>query len=159
MKLKQLLEQLNQLSKEKPEALETRVKIREDNITILFETEDCKWIQNKIIEEEKLKSRNMEMYLRDVAELNITVRAYNALRNDGILTIGHLVATSEYQIIKIANLGKKSLAEIKKALNEINLSLGIRLPNNLMYSLGIERTFDCKTWDGKDSWYIRKINN
>lgn len=107
----------------------------------------------------EIEVEDLRIYFKDVGNLNISVRAYNALRNDGILTIGHLVATSEYEIIKIANLGKKSLVEIKKALNEINLSLGVRLPNNLMYSLGIERTFDCKTWDGKNSWYIRKINN
>lgn len=137
MKLKQLLEQLNQLAKEKPEALETRVKIREDNITILFETEDCKWIQNKIIEEEKLKSRNMEMYLRDVAELNITVRAYNALKNDGIETIGHLMALSDRNLMVLYGLGKKSFYEIKAALKEFGLSNRIDFAEEILTELGI----------------------
>ncbi len=137
MKLKQLLEQLNQLAKEKPEALETRVKIREDNITILFETEDCKWIQNKIIEEEKLKSRNMEMYLRDVAELNITVRAYNALKNDGIETIGHLMALCDRYLMTRYGLGKKSFYEIKAALKKFGLSNRIDFAEEILTKLGI----------------------
>lgn len=116
-------------------------------------------VENLFLKINPLNPQDFKIYFADIANLNISVRSYNALRNDGILIIGHLVATSEHEIIKLANLGKKSLGEIKKALNEIGLSLGTKLPKNLMHSLGIERTGDYKRWDGKDCWNIKKINN
>lgn len=61
---------------------------------------------------------------RSVEELEISVRASNCLKKDGIKTIGELVRHSEADMLKIENFGRKSLSELKKVLSQIGLEFG-----------------------------------
>ena len=99
-----------------------------------------------------------DIYFKDISELEISTRSYNCLKNDGILTIGHLIATNELELIKIANCGKKTLKEIKCALSRFGLTMGRRLTKDLMQALEIERKDRgyCAYY-GCDIWYIHKI--
>jgi DNA-directed RNA polymerase alpha subunit len=96
-----------------------------------------------------------DIYFKDIGELDISVRSYNCLENDGILTIGHLIATNESELMKIANYGKKTHKEIKSQLSKFGLTMGQRLPKDIMEALGIKR--EDKTYG--QSWYINKIKN
>lgn len=71
-----------------------------------------------------------EALYRRVDELELTVRSANCLQNAGIEFIWQLVQKSESDMLKTKNFGRKSLAEIKDVLSELDLSLGMRLPEH-----------------------------
>ncbi|MDD2578956.1 MAG: DNA-directed RNA polymerase subunit alpha [Clostridia bacterium] len=58
-----------------------------------------------------------------IEELDFSVRTYNCLKRAGINTIGDLVARTEDDMMKVRNLGKKSLEEVIQKLDELSLSL------------------------------------
>ncbi|MFQ5777042.1 MAG: DNA-directed RNA polymerase subunit alpha [Terriglobia bacterium] len=64
---------------------------------------------------------------RSVDELELSVRAYNCLKNANIRSIGELVQRSEQEMLRTKNFGRKSLNEIKELLQRMNLSLGMKL--------------------------------
>ena len=64
---------------------------------------------------------------RSVDELELSVRAYNCLKNANIRTIGELVQRSEQDMLRTKNFGRKSLNEIKELLQRMNLQLGMKL--------------------------------
>lgn len=65
--------------------------------------------------------------LRKVDELELSVRSANCLKAEGIERVGDLIQRSESDLLRTPNLGKKSLTEIKTALAEQGLSLGMKL--------------------------------
>ena len=67
--------------------------------------------------------------LRQVDDLELTVRSANCLKAENIYYIGDLVQKSENELLKTPNLGKKSLTEIKDVLASRSLSLGMKLEN------------------------------
>lgn len=64
--------------------------------------------------------KTMEMNIED---LDLSVRSYNCLKRAGINTVAELVQKSEDDMMKVRNLGRKSLEEVKKKLIELKLSL------------------------------------
>ncbi|ALB02291.1 DNA-directed RNA polymerase subunit alpha [Francisella persica ATCC VR-331] len=67
--------------------------------------------------------------LKPIDDLELTVRSSNCLRAENIKYLGDLVQYTESQLMKIPNLGKKSLNEIKQILIDNNLSLGVQIDN------------------------------
>lgn len=67
--------------------------------------------------------------LRDVDHLEISVRTYNCLRNDGVRFVGELVQKSEEDLLRTPNFGRKSLNEIKELLAQFGLDLGQDIPD------------------------------
>lgn len=74
-------------------------------------------------------SRFNENLFRPVAELELSVRSANCLKNANIRLIGELVQKTEAEMLKTKNFGRKSLNEIKEILNEMGLNLGMKLDN------------------------------
>ncbi len=70
----------------------------------------------------------MEKLRIPVTELELSVRSSNCLKEAKIKTIGDLVKKTEMEMLKYRNFGKKSLSEINKILQDMRLSLGIKLP-------------------------------
>ncbi len=64
--------------------------------------------------------RIFEMTIED---LDLSVRSFNCLKRAGIGTVGDLVSRTEEDMMKVRNLGRKSLEEVKKKLEELNLTL------------------------------------
>lgn len=62
----------------------------------------------------------MEMTIED---LDLSVRSYNCLKRASINTVADLITKSEEDMMKVRNLGRKSLDEVKKKLQDLNLSL------------------------------------
>lgn len=58
-----------------------------------------------------------------IDELDLSVRSNNCLRRAGINTVGELVQKTEEDMMKVRNLGRKSLDEVKKKLADLGLSL------------------------------------
>jgi DNA-directed RNA polymerase subunit alpha len=70
-----------------------------------------------------------ENLFRPVSELELSVRSANCLKNANITMIGELVQKTETEMLKTKNFGRKSLNEIKAILEEMGLSLGLKLDN------------------------------
>ena len=62
-----------------------------------------------------------------VTELELSVRSSNCLKEARIKTIGDLVKKSEMEMLKYRNFGKKSLNEINKLLQEMNIAFGMKI--------------------------------
>ncbi|MBE3591313.1 MAG: DNA-directed RNA polymerase subunit alpha [Firmicutes bacterium] len=60
---------------------------------------------------------------QSIDELELSVRSYNCLKRAGINTIGELVAKTPEDMMKVRNLGKKSLEEVQEKLAALGLSL------------------------------------
>jgi DNA-directed RNA polymerase subunit alpha len=58
-----------------------------------------------------------------IEELDLSVRSFNCLKRANINTVADLTEKTEEEMIKVRNLGRKSLEEVKKKLQELNLSL------------------------------------
>lgn len=75
--------------------------------------------------DDKIQTKLNELGIDYVSELEFTVRTNNTLESVGILTIHELVKKTELDLIKIPNMGKKSLTEIKDVLESKGLYLGM----------------------------------
>lgn len=58
-----------------------------------------------------------------IEELELSVRSFNCLKRANINTVEELTHKSEDDMMKVRNLGKKSLDEVKHKLEELGLSL------------------------------------
>ncbi|MBQ4234664.1 MAG: DNA-directed RNA polymerase subunit alpha [Firmicutes bacterium] len=70
--------------------------------------------------EEDKKEKALEM---TIEELELSVRSFNCLKRAGINTVQELTLKSEDDMMKVRNLGKKSLEEVKHKLEELGLGL------------------------------------
>lgn len=68
-----------------------------------------------------------ENLMKSIDELELSVRAYNCLKNANIKTIGDLVQKTEHEMLRTKNFGRKSLNEIKEILVGMGLSFGMRI--------------------------------
>jgi DNA-directed RNA polymerase subunit alpha len=73
------------------------------------------------------KDELAEKLTLSVDELDISARALNSLKKYGIQTLGDLVKLTEEELKETKNIGRKALMEIKKALAELGLSLGMNV--------------------------------
>ena len=60
---------------------------------------------------------------RTIEELDLSVRSYNCLKRAGINTVYDLTEKSEAEMMKVRNLGRKSLEEVKIKLADLGLGL------------------------------------
>jgi DNA-directed RNA polymerase subunit alpha len=65
--------------------------------------------------------------LRRVEELDLSLRAFNCLKKEGVTYVGDLVQRSQEDLLRAPNFGSKSLSEIVGALEQMGLSLGMPL--------------------------------
>ncbi len=84
---------------------------------------------NEVLAEEEKEPEVDPVLLKQIDELELTVRSANCLKAEAICYIGDLIQRTEVELLKTPNLGKKSLTEIKDVLAEHGLSLGMRLEN------------------------------
>ena len=77
-------------------------------------------VEIMIEKEEDKKEKVLEM---TVEELDLSVRSYNCLKRAGINTVQELAGKSMDDMMKVRNLGKKSLEEVERKLKELGLSL------------------------------------
>jgi DNA-directed RNA polymerase subunit alpha len=58
-----------------------------------------------------------------IEELDLSVRSYNCLKRAGINTVEELIQKNEDEMMKVRNLGRKSLEEVQQKLASLGLSL------------------------------------
>ena len=98
-------------------ALAAKIIIEHLNIvTNLSEIADMTGIMNAKQEDSKLKKLETS-----IDDLDFSVRAYNCLKRAGVNTLGDLTEKSELEMMKIRNLGKKSLKEVIDKIKDMGL--------------------------------------
>ncbi len=108
------------------DAVAYAAKILKDHMNIFINFDEEEEIIEPHVEEKKEEEINKNL-LRSVDELELSVRAYNCLKNANIKTISELVQKSETEMLKTKNFGRKSLNEIKEILAEMGLTLGMKI--------------------------------
>ena len=104
------------------EAISLASKILMEHFNILVNLNEAGQLASFIVErEDEEKNKVLEM---PIEELDLSVRSYNCLRRAGINTVEELARHSEEDMMKVRNLGKKSLKEVKDKLEDLGLSLG-----------------------------------
>ena len=103
------------------EGVSLAARIMSEHLRLFIElTEDVENLEIMVETEEEEKDRIMEMAIE---ELELSVRSYNCLKRAGINTVEELTRRTEADMMKVRNLGKKSLAEVKERLASLGLSL------------------------------------
>ena len=70
----------------------------------------------------KVEDPNVKILETSIDDLDLSVRAYNCLKRAGITTLKDLVSKSENEMMKIRNLGKKSLKEVMDKVKDMGLN-------------------------------------
>ena len=72
---------------------------------------------------EKEEARPDKVLSMLIEDLDFSVRSYNCLKRAGINTVGDLINRTEEDMMKVRNLGRKSLEEVMNKLVSLGLSL------------------------------------
>ena len=103
------------------EAIAVASKMMIEHLNVVVElSEKVKEEEYMIEREDEQNSQILEMQIED---LDLSVRSYNCLKRAGINTVEELTRKSEEDMMKVRNLGKKSLKEVKQKLDELGLGL------------------------------------
>ncbi|KAB3535500.1 DNA-directed RNA polymerase subunit alpha [Alkaliphilus pronyensis] len=103
------------------EAVSLAAKIMNEHLNLFITlTEHVNDVEIMVQKEEDKKEKVLEM---TIEELDLSVRSYNCLKRAGINTVEELTQKSEEDMMKVRNLGKKSLEEVQKKLAELGLGL------------------------------------
>ena len=103
------------------EAIGMAAKMLIDHLYSVVELSNKTMAEDFMIERKNEESsRNLE---KPIEDLDLSVRSYNCLKRAGIHTLGELIEKTEEDMMKVRNLGKKSLKEVKQKLEELGLSL------------------------------------
>jgi DNA-directed RNA polymerase subunit alpha len=103
------------------EAIGIASKMMIDHLSVMVELSEQAQEEDFMVErEDEQNSQILEMQIED---LDLSVRSYNCLKRAGINTVDELTRKSEEDMMKVRNLGKKSLKEVKQKLDELGLGL------------------------------------
>lgn len=103
------------------EAIALAARILIEHLNIVTELDKIANVANLMVEKkEDPKQKALETAIED---LDFSVRAYNCLKRAGIHTLQDLVNKSDADVMKIRNLGKKSLKEVLDKVKELDLTL------------------------------------
>jgi DNA-directed RNA polymerase subunit alpha len=103
------------------EAVSLSAKIMGEHLRLFIGlTETVNDVEIMVEKEEDQKDKILEM---PIEELDLSVRSYNCLKRAGINLVEELIQKNDEDMMKVRNLGKKSLEEVVSKLNELGLSL------------------------------------
>ncbi|MCJ0522799.1 DNA-directed RNA polymerase subunit alpha [Enterococcus cecorum] len=103
------------------DAMSLAAKILTEHLDIFVNlTDEARHAEIMVEKEETQKEKMLEM---TIEELDLSVRSYNCLKRAGINTVQELTNKSEPEMIKVRNLGRKSLEEVKNKLHDLGLGL------------------------------------
>lgn len=103
------------------EGISLAAKVLVEHLKLFIDlTEHVSNVEIMVEKEEDQKEKVLEM---TIEELDLSVRSYNCLKRAGINTVEELANKSEDDMMKVRNLGKKSLEEVIQKLDELGLGL------------------------------------
>lgn len=103
------------------EAIGLAAKILTEHLSLFINLSDhANKVEIMVEKEEEPKERSLDM---TIEELDLSVRSYNCLKRASINTLQELIQKSEEDMMKVRNLGKKSLEEVQQKLESMGLKL------------------------------------
>jgi len=103
------------------EAMGLAAKILTEHLSLFINLSDhANKVEIMVEKEDEPKERSLDM---TIEELDLSVRSYNCLKRASINTLQELVQRSEDDMMKVRNLGKKSLEEVQQKLESMGLKL------------------------------------
>lgn len=103
------------------EALSLSAKILTDHLNLFVDLSEVAAEAETLVVKDEVKTERVLDKI--IEEMDFSVRAYNGLKRAGINTVADIVEMSEADMIKVKNLGHKSVEEVKVKLTELGLSL------------------------------------
>ena len=101
------------------EALSMAARILDEHLELFIDLSDI--AKNMSIMSQKELSERDKMLETPIEELEFSVRSYNCLKRAGIHTVGDIVSRTEHDMMKVRNLGKKSLEEVINKVKSLGL--------------------------------------
>ncbi len=106
---------------EPDEAVSLAAKVLSEHLNLFIDlSENAKTAEVMIEKEDNAKEKVLEM---NIDELELSVRSYNCLKRAGINTVEELTNRTSEDMMKVRNLGRKSLEEVLAKLKELGLQL------------------------------------
>ena len=103
------------------EAVSLAAKVLSEHLSLFIDlSENAKTAEVMVEKEEDEKEKVLEM---SIDELELSVRSYNCLKRAGINTVEELTNKTSEDMMKVRNLGRKSLEEVLAKLKELGLQL------------------------------------
>ena len=103
------------------EAVSLAAKVLSEHLSLFIDlSENAKTAEVMIEKEDNEKEKVLEM---NIDELELSVRSYNCLKRAGINTVAELINRTPEDMMKVRNLGRKSLEEVLAKLKELGLEL------------------------------------
>ena len=103
------------------EAVSLAAKVLSEHLNLFIDlSENAKTAEVMVEKENNEKEKVLEM---NIDELELSVRSYNCLKRAGINTVEELCSRTSEDMMKVRNLGRKSLEEVLAKLKELGLQL------------------------------------
>lgn len=103
------------------EAISLAAKVMNEHLNLFISlTNHTDEVEIMVQKEEDEKEKVLEM---TIEEMDLSVRSYNCLKRANINTVEELTNKTEEEMMKVRNLGKKSLVEVQKKLEDLGLGL------------------------------------
>ncbi|MCR4690315.1 MAG: DNA-directed RNA polymerase subunit alpha [Lachnospiraceae bacterium] len=110
-------------TREPDEAVSLAAKVLSEHLSLFIDlSENAKTAEVMIEKENDEKEKVLEM---SIDELELSVRSYNCLKRAGINTVQELTDKTQDDMMKVRNLGRKSLEEVLAKLKELGLELRV----------------------------------
>ena len=102
------------------EAISLAAKIMIDHLALVVSLNDRAGSLSTMVDrQDDVRNRVLDM---SIEELDLSVRSYNCIKRAGLNTVEELTRKTEEDMMKVRNLGRKSLDEVKTKLANLNLS-------------------------------------
>ena len=103
------------------EAVSMAAKLLNEHLNLFVDlSEETNVVEMMVEKDEKGKEKILEM---TIEELDLSVRSFNCLKRAGINTVNDLIEKSAEEMMKVRNLGKKSLEEVLAKIDSLGFSL------------------------------------
>ena len=104
---------------EPDEAVSLAAKVLSEHLNLFIDLSEAAQQVDVMVEKENdAQEKVLEM---NIDELELSVRSYNCLKRAGINTVGDIISKTEVEVMRVRNLGKKSLDEVMNKIAELGL--------------------------------------
>lgn len=104
------------------EAVSLAAKVLNEHLTLFIDLSDA-GTNVEVLSKKDAKNSSDDILDMSIEELELSVRSFNCLKRAGINSVQELVAKTPDEMMKVRNLGKKSLDEVLAKLKDLGLSL------------------------------------